>query len=184
MKKYGFRFFVGLITFTIGLSFVSITISDELYYDKTMGSQHLNTVVSETPKSETVLVNYRGFEDDEFGKFAEIEVVNDTSKRIFYRSNTKGIHLHDKVSYRGGEGNFIGYCGNVAMRMQDFSLEPNERITFKVWLNRFWEYSSKHKKQDFRVGYDFKFEGTNEYETFWSNSFQLPVDIKKELLKN
>lgn len=180
MKKYGLRILVGLIAFAIGVSAVIwiFQLRTEKNYISPIKLQN------DYPNS-SVTIKYNGFKEKE-NRFisAEFEVTNNSLMTMYYRSRREESHEHDKVSVNGKEGTWIGYCGNVAMQMKEFPIEPSETKTFEISFYRFRDFSANEKNQNVKVGYDFKFGEFENYKTFWSENFQLPKKIKEEIMKH
>lgn len=179
MKKYGLRILVGLIAFGTGLGAVGwmFKLSKEKSYSSTVKVQN------NYPNS-FVTIKYKGFKEQENRLIsAEFEVTNNSPMTMYYRSRHKESHEHNQVSVNDKEGIRLGYCGNVAMQMKEFPIEPSETKTFEIGFYRFRDFSVKEKNQNVKVGYDFKFGEFDNYKTFWSEDFQLPKIVKEEIMK-
>ncbi|MBX7169441.1 MAG: hypothetical protein K1X72_00700 [Pyrinomonadaceae bacterium] len=177
MKRFGLRILVGLIAFAIGVGVVALKFSKSNITDFVLEKKSIPIFTSEASNSGQVEIYFRGFFKNE--NFAEFEVINGTSKNIYYQGSTRGHNPFSSVSLSGKESEYYGNWGFVVVNKEEFVIEPSETVRFKLWANRFREFSAKQKRQDFRVGFDLRFDGKENYETVWSNEFQLPKWVKR-----
>ena len=177
MKKYGLRSLVALIAFLIGANaeFCLLQIYPEA---SEVAEIRLET---EYPHS-FVNIQVKGFKDNG-NRFrgVEFEVTNNSPMPMYYRSRSIEQHEHHIVSVNGNEGVRIGYCGNVARQMKEFSIGPNGSRTFEIDSYSFRNYLGTDKNQTVKVGFDFRFGEFNNYKTSWSEDFELPRSAQIDL---
>jgi hypothetical protein len=177
MKKYGLRVLVGLFAFAIGANaeFYLLQISPEA---AAVPEIRLETTYSNA----FVTVKFAGLKEvgNRFGG-VKFEITNNSPMTMYYRSRQIEQHEINIVSLNGHEGVRIGYCEHVVRQMKEYSIEPNQSRTFEIDSFRFRNYSGTDKNQTAKVGFDLRFGEFNNYETFWSEDFELPKSVQNDL---
>jgi hypothetical protein len=182
MKKYGFRFIVGLITFTIGLSFVWSNWTKNVKFcelvtkeNQLTESQQNKFSTSENGKIEIRFIGYGEIENQPTIKF---EVINHYLMSVEYSSYAiDDIFLDFKFN---GKDQSVPRCGTGLM---NFELGSGESIKAEMILKNFiYDYLKKNGR--FEFGYYFRLNGDIEWKQYWSESIIISDEMKKEIIKN
>jgi hypothetical protein len=180
MKKYVFRFTVALITFAIGFTSAGLMqnslSSNEVSEKRPEQIQDLKLLYPTTLNGK-IEVRFKEYGSIENRLTLKFEIINFKTQPVKYWSQIENV-LHPFVKFRGKEKE-EWLCGTGA---KEFEIKPGESLTVEFMAdNVFYEYLEK--KGNLQVGFNLKVDG-NEYKKIWSDEFQLPEEVKKQIIAN
>jgi hypothetical protein len=182
MKKLGFRFIIGLITFTIGSSFVcsnwneSIQYCGITYYNQKVKTEPYKYSASENGKIEIRFIGYGKIENRLTAKF---QIINHNSHPISYSAYGNSAEIPIDVRFNGKEDNRMR-CGTGLV---SFELLSGESFEKEIILDNF-TYEYLHKEGSYEFGSYFRLRNESEAKRHWSEPIVFSKDMKKEMIKN
>jgi hypothetical protein len=183
MKKYGFRFIVGLITFTIGLSFVWSNWTKNVKFcelvtkeNQLTESQQNKFSTSENGKIEIRFIGYGKIENQPTIKF---EVINHNLKSAKYSAYANNTLTFLSVKFNGKEDERY-HCGTG---LKEFELNSGESFETEEVLD-YLVYDFLDINGKFEFGHYFRLSNDKEAKTYWSESIIISDRMKKEILES
>jgi hypothetical protein len=182
MKKYGFRLIVGLISFTIGISFVWSNWTKNVKFcelvtkeNQLTESQQNKFSTSENGKIEIRFIGYGKIENQITIKF---EIINYNSNSVRYSAYAQNdFPLDVKIN---GIDKSVPRCGTGLI---DFELKSGESFETELILKNII-YNYPQKNGSFEFGYYFRLNSDKEAKKYWSEPIVISEEMKKEIIKN
>jgi hypothetical protein len=180
MKKYVFRFTVALITFAVGFisaGYLQNSLTTKEASDKSQEHIQGLKLLYPTSSKGKIEVRFKEYGQIENRPTLKFEIINFKTQPVKYWNQFEN-YLHPFVKFRGQEKE-EWLCGTGA---KEFEIKAGESLTVEFMAdNIFYEYLEK--KGNLQVGFNLKVD-EKEYKKIWSDEFQFPEEVKKQIIAN
>lgn len=175
MRKYLFRILVGLMAFGVGIGFVWCL----QFSNKNQITCEINEIIPVTKPKSDIEVTFKKFVETEDVLSVDFMIVNNSKQPAFfwglYDYKESVAFTQPKTKVNGKEINQWS-CSNGLIQ---YYLRPGQSKTFRYDnLSYHWK-----KGKDIQIGFNFKTDGKEEFQTFWSGILPITDSIASKLIK-